>query len=92
VTLSPLSYLYIHRMPVEIATYETATLTREAVIDQMLGAIGTSLASDRTLGGLCDWVEAEAPVIDDVETLGAVPGRVAEFSILAIYATPDPLG
>jgi hypothetical protein len=92
VMLSPLIYLYSHRVPVEIAAYESATLPREAVIDQMLGAIGAMLAGDRTLGGLCDWIEAEAPVADDVETLGALPGRVAEFAILAVYATPDPLG
>lgn len=92
VMLSPLLYLYSHRVLVEIAAYESATLTREAVIDQMLRAIGAVLAGNRTLGGLCDWIEPEAPVTDDVETLGALPGRVAEFAILAVYATPDPLG
>jgi hypothetical protein len=92
ITLSPLSYLFSHRIAVEIAAYESATLSREAVIDGMLSTIGAALAADRSLDGLCDWIEAEAPVTDDVETHGALPGRVAEFMILAIYATPDPLG
>ncbi len=36
VTLSPVSYLYTHRIPVEIAAFESATLTREEVLDGML--------------------------------------------------------
>ena len=32
VTLSPVSYLYTHRIPVEIAAFESATLTREGSV------------------------------------------------------------
>ena len=91
VSLSPLTYLYSHRIPLEIAAYESATLTREQVVDVMLGAIGTAIMANRTLGGLCDWIEAEAPVTDDIEALGALPGRFADLAILAVYATTDPL-
>jgi hypothetical protein len=91
VSLSPLTYLYSHRIPLEIAAYESATLTREQVVDVMLGAIGTAVMANRTLGGLCDWIEAEAPVTDDIEALGALPGRFANLAILAVYATTDPL-
>lgn len=91
VSLSPLTYLYSHRIPLEIAAYESATLTREQVLDAMTGAIGTAVLANRTLGGLCDWIEAEAPVTDDIEALGALPGRFADLAILAVYATTDPL-
>ncbi len=91
VSLSPLTYLYSHRIPLEIAAYESATLTREQVVDAMLGAIGAAVIANRTLGGLCDWIEAEAPVTDDIEALGALPGRFADLAILAVYATTDPL-
>ncbi|MTW18351.1 hypothetical protein GJ689_19295 [Rhodoplanes serenus] len=91
VTLSPVSYLYTHRIAVEIAAFESATLTREQVLDGMLGAIGAAIAADRRLGGLADWIEAEAPVSDDAETQGALPARTAEFAIVAVYATADPL-
>lgn len=90
-TLSPLSYLYTHSIPVEIAACESVSLPRETVLDAMLCAIGAAVTSNRTLGGLCDWIEAEAPLTDDVETLGALPGRVAQLTIVAVYATPDPL-
>lgn len=91
VSLSPLTYLYSHRIPLEIAAFESATLTREQVVDAMLGAIGAAVMGNRTLGGLCDWIEAEAPVTDDIEALGALPGRFADLAILAVYATTDPL-
>jgi hypothetical protein len=91
VTLSPLLYLYEHRIPIEVAAHEAAGSTREAVLDGMLGAIGAAVASDRTLGGLCDFLEVEAPSTDDAEALGAAPARFAELAVVALYGTADPL-
>jgi hypothetical protein len=91
VVLSPLTYIYTHRIPIEIAASETASTPREQVLDEMLGAIGTAVAADRTLGGLCDFIEAEAPATDDVETAGARAGRWADAAIIAVYGTTDPL-
>lgn len=91
VMLSPLTYVYTHRVPIEIAVHESASQPREKVLDTVLGAIGTAVASNRTLGGLCDFVEAEAPATDDVETAGAVAGRWADLAIVAVYGTTDPL-
>jgi hypothetical protein len=91
VMLSPLTYIYTHRIPIEVAAYETPSKTREQVLDEMLGAIGVAVTGDRTLGGLCDFIETEAPATDDVETAGARPGRWADAAIVAVYATTDPL-
>lgn len=91
VMLSPLIYVYTHRVPVEIAVHEQGSQPREKVLDTVLGAIGTAVASNRTLGGLCDFVEAEAPATDDIETTGAIAGRWADLAILVVYGTTDPL-
>jgi hypothetical protein len=91
VMLSPLTYIYTHRMPIEVAAYETSSQPREQMLDEMLGAIGAAVAADRTLGGLCDFLEAEAPSTDDVETAGARAGRWADAAIIAVYGTTDPL-
>ena len=91
VILSPLIYIYTHRIPIEIAAYETSSQTREQVLDGMLGAIGAAVVADRTLGGLCDFIEAEAPATEDVETIGARAGRWADAAIVAVYGTTDPL-
>jgi hypothetical protein len=89
--LSPLTYLYAHRVPLEIAARESGSQSREQVLDAMLAAIGAAVAADRTLGGLCDFIEAEAPATADIEAAGALPGRWADAAIVASYATPDPL-
>ena len=91
VLLSPLTYLYTHRIPLEIAARESGSQSREQVLDAMLAAIGAAVAADRTLGGLCDFIEAEAPATADIEAAGALPGRWADAAIVAIYGTPDPL-
>jgi len=89
--LSPLTHVYTHRIPIEVAAYETSSEMRERVLDQMLGAIGAAVVADRTLGGLCDFIETEAPATDDVETTGARAGRWADAAIIAVYGTADPL-
>lgn len=91
VDLSPLTYRYEHRIPLELVAYESATKTREQVIDDMLMAIGAGVEADRTLGGLCEWVEPEAPDTDDVEVAGAAAARSADAAIIAVYSTPNPL-
>jgi hypothetical protein len=91
VMLSPLVYVYTHRIPIELAAYETSSQSPEQVLDEMLGAIGVAVSGDRTLGGLCDFIEAQAPATDDVETAGARAGRWADAAIVTIYGTPDPL-
>ena len=82
-TLSPLTYHFEHRIVVEVATNETGGTSRELALDAMLRAIGATVAASRTLGGLCDWIEAEA--------LGVVPVRFALLMVVAAYATTDPL-
>src|SRR5581483_9871957 len=91
VTLSPLTYIYAHRIPIEIAVLAAAPLTREQALDQVLSAIGAAVEADRTLGGLCDFLEPEAPSTDDLEAGGTVAGRWADAVIVATYPTSNPL-
>jgi len=91
VLLSPLTYVYEHRIPLELAAFPSSTLTREEALDQMLSDIGAAVAADRTLGGLCEFLETEAPVTDDLETAGAASGRWADAAIVASYSTTNPL-
>jgi hypothetical protein len=91
VLLSPLTYIYEHRVPIEIAAFASASLTREQALDQMLAIVGAAVAGDRTLGGLCEFLETEAPTSDDLETAGAISGRWADAAIIASYATANPL-
>ena len=89
VTLSPLSYFYEHRAELEVVIQ--AGTGRDAMFDVLTAAIGTTLAADRTLGGLCDWVEAEAPEPVDLPIEGAAAMKAAVITVVLHYATPDPL-
>ena len=89
-TLSPLTYIFSHRIPIEVAVHQGIG-PREQTLDAILGRIGIEIAVNRTLWGLCDFIEAEAPAAADVESSGALPGRWADVVLIATYATPDPL-
>ena len=88
VTLSPLRYHYQHRAEIE-AVVQGAT--RDAAFDTLCASIGAALAADRTLGGLCDWVEAEAPRPVDLPVEGAASLKAAVIPVVLHYSTADPL-
>ena len=89
VTLSPLSYFFGHRAELEVVIQ--AGTGRDALFDALTASIGTALAVDRTLGGLCDWVEAEAPEPVDLPIEGAAALKAAVIVVVLHYASPDPL-
>ena len=89
VTLSPLTYFYEHRAELEVVIQ--AGTGRDALFDALTASIGAVLASDRTLGGLCDWVEAEAPEPVDLPIEGAAALKAAVITIVLHYSTADPL-
>ncbi len=89
VTLSPLTYHYQHRAEIE-AVVQGAD--RDVAFDALCASIGAALAADRTLGGLCDWVEAEAPQPADLPVEGAASLKAAVISVSLFYTTRDPLG
>ena len=89
VTLSPLRYHYQHRAEIE-AVVQGAD--RDAAFDTLTASIGVALAADRTLGGLCDWVEAEAPRPVDLAVEGAASLKAAIVTIVLTYTAENPLG
>ena len=90
VTLSPLRYHYQHRAEVE-AVVQAGT-GRDIAFDALAAGVGAALAAERTLGGLCDWAEAEAPRPVDLAVDGASTLKAAVIPIVLHYATADPLG
>jgi hypothetical protein len=74
VTLSPLRYHYQHRAEIEAVVQGTG---RDTAFDTLCAGIGMALAADRTLGGMCDWVEAEAPRPVDLAVEGAASLKAA---------------
>ena len=89
VTLSPLRYHYQHRAEIEAIVQG---VDRHAAFDTLTANIGTALAADRTMGGLCDWVEAEAPRPVDLPVEGGASLKAAVIPVVLHYTTADPLG
>jgi hypothetical protein len=89
VTLSPMRYHYQHRAELEVVV--RAGTDRVGAFDDLLAAIGTALEADRTLGGLCDWVEPEAPGSVDLPVEGATALKAALITVVLHYTTTGPL-
>jgi len=89
VTLSPLRYHYQHRAELEVVV-QVGT-GRASAFDTLIAAIGMALETDRTLGGLCDWVEPEAPASVDLPIEGAASLKAAIITVVLHYTTTGPL-
>ena len=91
VTLSPLTYHFFqHRAELEMIV-QSAT-DRDALFDALVAQIGAVIAADRTLRGLCDWVEPEAAEPLDLPVEGAASLKAGIIPIILHYATSDALG
>ena len=88
VTLSPLRYHYQHRAEIEAIVQSP---DRDAAFAALCASIGAVIAADRTLGGFCDWVEAEAPRPVDLPVEGAASLKAAVIPVILHYSTDDPL-
>ncbi|MDO5633194.1 MAG: acyl-CoA transferase [Paracoccus sp. (in: a-proteobacteria)] len=87
VTLSPLRYHWQHRAELEV--FLRGGL--DALFDTLLAEIGAILATDRTLGGLRDWIEPSAPEPVYLAVDGAAPIRAAILTLTLHYTSADPL-
>jgi hypothetical protein len=88
VTLSPLAHHYQHRAEIEAIVQGAG---RDAAFAALCASIGAALAADRTLGGLCDWVEAEAPRSVDLAVEGAASLKAAVIPVVLHCTLTDPL-
>ena len=89
VSLSPLTYHYDHAAVVEVIVQGQAT--QDAQFDAICVAIGQRLAANRTLGGLCDWLEGAAPDPTEIITEGGEPMKGAAVTITLTYSTTNPI-
>lgn len=89
VTLSPLAYHYQHRAELEVVVQ--ASDGRDTLFDDLCASIGAVISGERTLAGLCDWIEAEAPQPVDLPVEGAASLKAAVIPMILHYSTTDPL-
>lgn len=89
VDLSPLTYNYSHRFYLEVIGPNGEG---GDVLDGMLETLGPAIAADRFLGGLCEFLSAEAPDRNDRTTDTIATTNWATVPVMAEYRTLNPLG
>lgn len=90
VTLSPLTWHYTHRADLLVMVQDHDG--NDAAFDALCVLIDGQLTADRRLGGLCDWVEPQAPVPEMLPFEGAETIKAGRIAVLLHYATTSPLG
>ena len=89
--LSPLTYLYQHQVPIEVIVMGDSREARVTALDALLASLGTTIAADRYLGGLCDDLRETEPEVDDLTEDGAASELGAVVRIICEYGTTSPL-
>lgn len=89
VDLSPPAYNYRHTIWLDVAAANGAG---GADLDAMLTPIGAAVAADRTLGGLCDYVDCGAAELGSREGEMVTGINWAGVPIICEYVTENPLG
>ncbi len=64
---------------------------RDIAFDALCASIGVVIAADRTLGGFCDWVEAEAPRPVDLPVEGAASLKAGIIPVVLHYTLSETL-
>lgn len=91
ILLSPVSYMWRHRAPLDVVVGGAAQAARDDALDALLVAIGSVLDANRTLGGLVDYLEIGSPSFEIVPIEGAVPIKGAVVPVILHYETSSPL-
>ncbi len=91
VLLSPLTYIYEHLVHLEVMVQAGTAAARDSALDGLLSSIGTIITNNRSLGGLAEWVESNAPAFIEEPIEGAASVKLAQISIMVRFWTNDPL-
>ena len=91
VTLNPRTEFYSHRVEIEAYMARDPSGGGEAALDVLLGAIGTALRSDPSLGGLAENLVPSAPETGALAIEGAAPILTARLVVTVEYLVSDPL-
>lgn len=89
IDLSPLTYNYSHTLFLEVVGPNGEG---GAVLDAMIETLGEAIAANSFLGGLCEFLSAEAPDRNDRSSDAVASTNWATVPLIAEYSTTNPLG
>ncbi len=90
VDLSPPTWHWVHRVPIELRAYKQAIPLRQ-VLDGMAAKVGAAVAADRFLGGLVSFLDVSGLDVEPLSSFGARSELGATFDVIATYSTNSPL-
>jgi hypothetical protein len=90
VTLSPLTYHYEHRAELEVF-WQAREGQRDDAWDDLSRRVGELVMGNRTLGGRCDWVDADSVEPSDLYSPGGDGIKAATINLVLVYGTANPL-
>lgn len=87
-TLSPLTWHWEHRAVLDLIVDGAEGGQRDARFDALRAWVGGTLAADRTLGGAVEWVEAEPPAVEDIQSEdGSAAVKAGTVGVVLHYST-----
>lgn len=96
--LSPVQYYMEMRPSITVLVQSSKEAYRRSLLDGLLASIQTALLADRTLGGLCDWMELQPPDLSDDAVNGpdqisaGAPAKYARIVPIINYVTTSSIG
>ena len=91
IDLCPPAYHFEHPIAVEVAAHQSPGRSLDQAVDDILVAIGHLIEANRTLGGLCTWLDAETGSFEDIRGENTRPAGTAIIRVIASYSTSNPL-
>ena len=91
ITLSPTRYHYHHRAEIEALVQEGEQQTRDQALDNLLQAIGETLALNLTLDGAVNYLHIGSPEFLSETIEGAPTVKAAVVPVYLEYTTTNPL-
>ena len=91
VLLSPLRYLYQHRVELEVWVQQAQSSERDQQFDQLLQTLGTALDNAGNLNGAVDLIHTGSPEFSTESIEGGATVKVANIPVYLEFNTRHPL-
>jgi hypothetical protein len=91
VLLSPLTYIYEQTASIEVMINHAYAQNQGTSLDDLLMIIGNVIEGNRSMNGLAEWMEAQAPDFLQEAIEGAPAIRGVTVNVLIRFHTTSPL-
>ena len=91
VSLSPLTYHWLHQVAIELFVADPDPAARDARMDGLLTELASLIEADRTLGGVIEYAEIGPPKFDELAPDGTSGIKACLLPVVLHYSSSGPL-